>query len=443
MYAPGERAARLRRVMRAEYGVRDRVRFDTRITAATFDEAHGLWRARDEPGRDAHRASCDRRDRRPHPAEAARHRRRRERSPASAMHTARWDPDQRSARQADCRDRHRRLGCAGDPRDRSGRAGADRLPAHADLVPAEARRPPVPADARGAAPACRAPRLPRGCSARALVELTFPIAAHYHRTFPLADDRSKSRHAHTCASRFRIPSCASEADAEVCDGMQAPELSQRVPRDLQPRQRRARHRPDRADHAQAACVTAGGVEHEVDVLVLATGFKVFDPGNFPKYPVAGRDGVDLEQWWDEHRYQAYEGVSVPGFPNYFAMFGPYGYNGSSYFNLIETQSRHIVRCLRHARTSARPRLRSGPRRTSVTSARCCAAAAARCSGSRAARSRTATTSIRTVMCRCGRARRSRRCGAAAASRCTTTASSGREALTAALPGRMLASAATS
>jgi len=31
------------------------------------------------------------------------------------------------------------------------------------------------------------------------------------------------------------------------------------------------------------------------------------------------------------------------------MFGPYGYNGSSYFNLVQTQARHIVRCLRHAR----------------------------------------------------------------------------------------------
>src|SRR5207302_2850322 len=35
-------------------------------------------------------------------------------------------------------------------------------------------------------------------------------------------------------------------------------------------------------------------------------------------------------------------------PNYFMMFGPYGYNGSSYFNLIETQARHITRALRHA-----------------------------------------------------------------------------------------------
>ena len=31
------------------------------------------------------------------------------------------------------------------------------------------------------------------------------------------------------------------------------------------------------------------------------------------------------------------------------MFGPYGYNGSSYFNLVETQARHIVRVLREAR----------------------------------------------------------------------------------------------
>jgi cation diffusion facilitator CzcD-associated flavoprotein CzcO len=63
--------------------------------------------------------------------------------------------------------------------------------------------------------------------------------------------------------------------------------------------------------------------------------------------VAG--GVELRSWWDERRYQAYEGVSVPGFPNYFTVLGPYGYNGSSYFNLIETQTAHMVRLLRHAR----------------------------------------------------------------------------------------------
>ena len=98
-----------------------------------------------------------------------------------------------------------------------------------------------------------------------------------------------------------------------------------------------------------AVVAEDGTRHEADVLILATGFKVFDPGNMPAYPVKGAGSADLEEFWIENRFQAYEGVSVPGFPNYFTVFGPYGYTGSSYFNLIETQARHIVRCLRHAR----------------------------------------------------------------------------------------------
>jgi cation diffusion facilitator CzcD-associated flavoprotein CzcO len=99
---------------------------------------------------------------------------------------------------------------------------------------------------------------------------------------------------------------------------------------------------------------------EVDVLILATGFKVFEKGNMPAFTVTGAGGVDLEAWWDEHRFQAYQGVSVPGFPNFFAILGPYGYNGSSYFNLIETQMAHIVRCLRHARQSGATRVEVTP-----------------------------------------------------------------------------------
>ena len=97
--------------------------------------------------------------------------------------------------------------------------------------------------------------------------------------------------------------------------------------------------------------TVDGTEHDIDVLILATGFKVFDRGNMPPYPVRGRDGVELGDWWDEHRFQAYQGVSVPGFPNLFSILGPYAYNGASYFTLIENQSRHIVRCLRRARAT--------------------------------------------------------------------------------------------
>ena len=39
---------------------------------------------------------------------------------------------------------------------------------------------------------------------------------------------------------------------------------------------------------------------------------------------------------------------MPGFPNFFTVFGPYGYVGNSYFALIETQTHHIVRCLKQA-----------------------------------------------------------------------------------------------
>ena len=105
--------------------------------------------------------------------------------------------------------------------------------------------------------------------------------------------------------------------------------------------------------------TTDGETHEVDVLILATGFKVMDPDGVLTYPVTGPDGRSLTQFWDDHRLQAYEGVSIPGFPNFFTVFGPYGYVGSSYFALIESQSHHIVRCLKHAR-------RRGATRVEVT-----------------------------------------------------------------------------
>ncbi|MGU3433021.1 flavin-containing monooxygenase [Actinomycetes bacterium M1A6_2h] len=95
--------------------------------------------------------------------------------------------------------------------------------------------------------------------------------------------------------------------------------------------------------------TTDGTAHDVDIIVLATGFKVFEHGNMPPFPVEGARGRDLESWWDVNRYQAFHGVSVPGFPNFFTILGPYGYNGSSYFNLIETQTNHIVRILTEAR----------------------------------------------------------------------------------------------
>jgi cation diffusion facilitator CzcD-associated flavoprotein CzcO len=88
-------------------------------------------------------------------------------------------------------------------------------------------------------------------------------------------------------------------------------------------------------------VTARG-RTEIDVLVLATGFDLWDT-NFPAFEVIGRDGRDLGAWWRQHRFQAYEGVSVPGFPNYLSLNSPYSYSGLSYFTTIECQMTHLRR----------------------------------------------------------------------------------------------------
>jgi cation diffusion facilitator CzcD-associated flavoprotein CzcO len=106
--------------------------------------------------------------------------------------------------------------------------------------------------------------------------------------------------------------------------------------------------------------TADGDRGPFDILVTATGFKVFEPGNMPPYPVRGSGGTDLQRFWAENRYQAYQGVSVPRFPNLFMILGPYGYNGASYFTLIENQSRHIVRCLTEARRVGATRVEVTP-----------------------------------------------------------------------------------
>lgn len=94
--------------------------------------------------------------------------------------------------------------------------------------------------------------------------------------------------------------------------------------------------------------TSDGRHHELDLIVLATGFKVFEPGGAPPFPVIGRNGVDLGTFWDTERYQSYEGVSVPGFPNLFLMSGPYALGGPSYIFMIETHVRHALRCITEA-----------------------------------------------------------------------------------------------
>lgn len=94
-------------------------------------------------------------------------------------------------------------------------------------------------------------------------------------------------------------------------------------------------------------VTAVGREIELDTIILATGFEVFEPHSSPAFDIEGVDGVDLRSHWKAHRYQAYEGVTVPGFPNLFLLPGPYGVVGA-YFVNIEATANHALRCIEEA-----------------------------------------------------------------------------------------------
>jgi cation diffusion facilitator CzcD-associated flavoprotein CzcO len=89
-------------------------------------------------------------------------------------------------------------------------------------------------------------------------------------------------------------------------------------------------------------VTTEGKETEIDVLVLATGFNLWDT-NFPAIEVIGRDGRNLGKLWREGGYHAYEGVTVSGFPNFVTLNSPYSYSGLSYFMTIEAQMHHLER----------------------------------------------------------------------------------------------------
>ena len=73
-----------------------------------------------------------------------------------------------------------------------------------------------------------------------------------------------------------------------------------------------------------------GTFHELDVIALATGFKV-DQFVRPMV-VEGRDGQSLDAMWRQHP-RAYYAVAVPGFPNFFLLNGPTGPVGN--FTLID------------------------------------------------------------------------------------------------------------
>lgn len=68
--------------------------------------------------------------------------------------------------------------------------------------------------------------------------------------------------------------------------------------------------------------TADGVEHTLDVLVLATGFDAVD-GNYRAMDLRGRGGRHIDDHWADGP-TSYLGLAKSGFPNMFMILGPNG-----------------------------------------------------------------------------------------------------------------------
>jgi cyclohexanone monooxygenase len=67
-------------------------------------------------------------------------------------------------------------------------------------------------------------------------------------------------------------------------------------------------------------IRAGGQHHDLDVLILATGFDAMT-GSFTRIDIRGRGGRTLADKWGEGA-STYLGVQTAGFPNMFTLTGP-------------------------------------------------------------------------------------------------------------------------
>ncbi|MFI1241385.1 flavin-containing monooxygenase [Nocardia salmonicida] len=345
VYAPGRELKAYAESCVDKYELRPRIRFGTTVTGADFDEDADRWVLHTADGSDLtarfviSATGVLTRPKLPDIPGI-------ESFAGTVMHTSRWDHRQDL--------RGKRVAIIG-----TGASAVQVIPEIASQVEQLTvfQRTPIWCLPRPDLPLPLAARLalkvPGGRTLTRLVsqtyvEFTFPLAAHYHSSLPTAAIGERAGLAHL-RRQVKDPAVRAALTPKYALGCKRPSFSNDYLSTFN--RSNVTLETDPISEITATGVrTAEGTEHPADVLILATGFKVMESGNMPTYDLRGVDGRDLETWWDKNRLQAYEGVSVPGFPNFFSIIGPYGYNGASYFTLIENQTRHILRCLHHART---------------------------------------------------------------------------------------------
>ncbi|MGE0219182.1 flavin-containing monooxygenase [Mycolicibacterium sp.] len=94
-------------------------------------------------------------------------------------------------------------------------------------------------------------------------------------------------------------------------------------------------------------VTEDGTELDVDVVVCATGYAAAD--YLGQIEVRGAGDTALADTWRDGAF-AYLGMAVPGYPNFFMLYGPNTNVGSnSVIFMLEAQARYIVQVCRYMR----------------------------------------------------------------------------------------------
>jgi cation diffusion facilitator CzcD-associated flavoprotein CzcO len=343
-YAPGSELKAYAEHCVEKYRLRSKIRFNSKVLGAAFDDDENLWRVELDTGREVtarylvnacgvmvtpNLPDIDGVDS----------------FAGVTMHTARWDHQQDLT--------GKRVAIIG-----TGASAVQVIPEIASIVEQLTvfQRTPIwcfpKLDVPLSPMAQRMMRLPGGNTvqrllSQAYVELTFTLPAQYFTVNPMAKKMSKVGEAYL---RKEVE------DSEVRDKL-TPRYAVGCKRPGFHNTYLSTYNRDNVELVTApidkitgsGVATADGETRDIDALILATGFRVMDADDLPTYPLTGPGGLSWREHWNQHRLQAYEGVSVPGFPNFFTVFGPYGYVGSSYFALIETQTHHIMRCLKEAR----------------------------------------------------------------------------------------------
>jgi cation diffusion facilitator CzcD-associated flavoprotein CzcO len=110
--------------------------------------------------------------------------------------------------------------------------------------------------------------------------------------------------------------------------------------------------------------TRDGAERAVDAIIYGTGFTPTD--YLQPMRITGLGGRDLNQTWREGA-EAYLGITVPGFPNFFMLYGPNTNAITSIVYMLECQARYVTDCIRvlRARRAGYMNVREEPHRSFV------------------------------------------------------------------------------